>query len=121
MNVIRAVAVGDRLGGHLVQGHVDGTGTILARQPGDRWEVVTISLPGELARYVVPYPFGTTLVLSNGDVGLVVDCTDRVDPARRQRPLVRCSQNIRTGRREGLWEVDLASRTDLTVQSAIYA
>ncbi|EFQ23169.1 putative metal dependent phosphohydrolase [Aminomonas paucivorans DSM 12260] len=75
----------------------------------------------ELARYVVPYPFGTTLVLSNGDVGLVVDCTDRVDPARRQRPLVRCSQNIRTGRREGLWEVDLASRTDLTVQSAIYA
>ena len=53
VNLERAVAVGDRLGGHLVQGHVDGTGTILARQPGDRWEVVTISLPGELARYVV--------------------------------------------------------------------
>ena len=53
VNLERAVAVGDRLGGHIVQGHVDGTGTILARQPGDRWEVVTISLPGELARYVV--------------------------------------------------------------------
>ena len=53
VNLERAVAVGDRLGGHLVQGHVDGTGTILARQPGDRGEVVTISLPGELARYVV--------------------------------------------------------------------
>ena len=53
VNLERALAVGDRLGGHLVQGHVDGTGTILARQPGDRWEVVTISLPGELARYVV--------------------------------------------------------------------
>lgn len=53
VNLERAVAVGDRLGGHLVQGHVDGTGTILARQLGDRWEVVTISLPGELARYVV--------------------------------------------------------------------
>ena len=53
VNLERAVAVGDRLGGHLVQGHVDSTGTILARQPGDRWEVVTISLPGELARYVV--------------------------------------------------------------------
>ena len=74
----------------------------------------------ELIRYVVPYPFGTTLVLSNGDVGLVVDCTDRVNPARRQRPLVRCSQNIQTGRKEGLWEVDLATRTDLTVRSAIY-
>ena len=53
VNLERALAVGDRLGGHIVQGHVDGTGTILARQPGDRWEVVTISLPGELARYVV--------------------------------------------------------------------
>ena len=53
VNLERAVAVGDRLGGHIVQGHVAGTGTILARQPGDRWEVVTISLPGELARYVV--------------------------------------------------------------------
>lgn len=53
VNLERAVAVGDRLGGHLVQGHVDGTGTIFTDQPGDRWEVVTISLPGELARYVV--------------------------------------------------------------------
>ena len=53
VNLERALAVGDRLGGHIVQGHVDGTGTILARQLGDRWEVVTISLPGELARYVV--------------------------------------------------------------------
>ena len=53
VNLERALAVGDRLGGHIVQGHVDGTGTSLARQPGDRWEVVTISLPGELARYVV--------------------------------------------------------------------
>ena len=53
VNLERALAVGDRLGGHIVQGHVDGTGTMLARQPGDRWEVVTISLPGELARYVV--------------------------------------------------------------------
>ena len=53
VNLERAVAVGDRLGGHIVHGHVGGTGTILARQLGGRWEVVTISLPGELARYVV--------------------------------------------------------------------
>ena len=34
-----------RFGGHIVQGHVDGTATILERTPGDRWEVVTFSLP----------------------------------------------------------------------------
>lgn len=53
VNLERAMAATSRFGGHIVQGHVDGTGTILARQPGDRWEVVTISLPDSLARYVV--------------------------------------------------------------------
>src|SRR5439155_139470 len=42
-----------RLGGHLVQGHVDGVGVILAREPGDRWERVTVLLPPGLSRYVV--------------------------------------------------------------------
>ena len=42
-----------RLGGHLMQGHVDGVGRILARSPGDAWELVRIALPPELARYVV--------------------------------------------------------------------
>ena len=45
--------LGARLGGHLVQGHVDGVGTVLARTPGEHWEVVRIALPAELARYVV--------------------------------------------------------------------
>lgn len=49
----RAMAANGRFGGHVVQGHVDGTGTILSRRPGDDWEVVTISLPPQLARYVV--------------------------------------------------------------------
>jgi riboflavin synthase len=53
VNLERAAALGDRLGGHLVQGHVDGTGTILERRPAEHWEVVRISLPAELARYVV--------------------------------------------------------------------
>jgi riboflavin synthase len=43
----------DRLGGHLVQGHVDGTGTVISREPQEHWEVVAISLPADLARYVV--------------------------------------------------------------------
>jgi riboflavin synthase len=42
-----------RFGGHIVQGHVDGTGTVLERTPGEHWELVRISLPADLARYVV--------------------------------------------------------------------
>jgi riboflavin synthase len=53
VNLERPVRLADRLGGHLVQGHVDGTGVILSRDPGERWDVVAISLPAELARYVV--------------------------------------------------------------------
>ncbi|CAM2756863.1 riboflavin synthase [Skermania piniformis] len=53
VNLERAAALNSRLGGHLVQGHVDGTGAVLSRTPGDRWEVVRISLPDNLARYVV--------------------------------------------------------------------
>ncbi|GAA2513030.1 riboflavin synthase [Streptomyces gobitricini] len=53
VNLERPMAVGDRLGGHIVQGHVDGTGTILARTPSENWEIVKISLPAPLRRYVV--------------------------------------------------------------------
>jgi riboflavin synthase len=53
VNLERAAALGDRLGGHIVQGHVDGTGRILARTAADGWEVVRIELPATLARYVV--------------------------------------------------------------------
>jgi riboflavin synthase len=47
------VRLEDRLGGHLVQGHVDDTATIIRREPQQDWEVVRISLPPGLARYVV--------------------------------------------------------------------
>ncbi|GAA5053776.1 riboflavin synthase [Nocardia callitridis] len=53
VNLERAAALNSRLGGHLVQGHVDGTGAVLARTPSENWEVVRISLPDEIARYVV--------------------------------------------------------------------
>ena len=53
VNLERAVTAHTRLGGHLVQGHVDGVGQVLSRTPGDRWELVRLSLPPELARYVV--------------------------------------------------------------------
>ena len=53
VNLERAVRVCDRLGGHVVQGHVDGTGEILAVTPDEHWTVVRVSLPGGLGRYVV--------------------------------------------------------------------
>lgn len=53
VNLERAMAADGRFGGHIVQGHVDGTGSVLARTPGEKWEVVRFSLPADLARYVV--------------------------------------------------------------------
>ncbi len=54
VNLERAVTAGTRLGGHIVQGHVDGVATVLSRHPGGRSVEVRFSLPAELARYVVP-------------------------------------------------------------------
>jgi riboflavin synthase len=53
VNLERAMASGSRFGGHIVQGHVDGTSQILLRVPGDRWETVKFTLPSQLSRYVV--------------------------------------------------------------------
>ena len=53
VNLERSVRLEDRLGGHLVQGHTDGTGTVVSRDPQENWEVVRIGLPASLARYVV--------------------------------------------------------------------
>ena len=53
VNLERAVRVSDRLGGHVVQGHVDGTGQVLAVTPQEHWTVVRVALPAELERYVV--------------------------------------------------------------------
>ncbi|HEV7470343.1 MAG: riboflavin synthase, alpha subunit [Pseudonocardia sp.] len=53
VNLERALPAGGRLGGHIVQGHVDGVGTLLGRTPGERSDEVRFSLPAELSRYVV--------------------------------------------------------------------
>jgi riboflavin synthase len=52
VNLERAVRADGRLDGHIVQGHVDGTATVISRTPGEAWESVRFALPGELARYV---------------------------------------------------------------------
>ncbi|MFB2555197.1 riboflavin synthase [Herbiconiux liangxiaofengii] len=53
VNLERAARVGDRLGGHIVQGHVDGTAEVLAVTPGEAWSVLRFSLPDDLAALVV--------------------------------------------------------------------
>jgi riboflavin synthase len=53
VNLERSVRLADRLGGHLVQGHVDATATIVSRTPAAHWDQVRISLPGKISRYVV--------------------------------------------------------------------
>jgi riboflavin synthase len=53
VNLERSVRLADRLGGHLVQGHVDVTGTIISRSPAAHWDQVRISLPASISRYVV--------------------------------------------------------------------
>lgn len=53
VNLERPVTVQKRLGGHIVQGHVDGVGEVLKRSPSAHWELFEISLPGHLSRYLV--------------------------------------------------------------------
>ena len=53
VNLERAVTLQTRLGGHLVQGHVDGTGTVVRREHTPEWDIVEIAIPPALARYVV--------------------------------------------------------------------
>ncbi len=53
VNLERPMQLGGRLGGHLVQGHVDGVATIVSRSPGEHWDVVRIAIAPHLARYIV--------------------------------------------------------------------
>lgn len=53
VNLERPLRADGRFGGHVVQGHVDGVGVVVARVPGDRWEIVSIETDGALGRYIV--------------------------------------------------------------------
>jgi riboflavin synthase len=53
VNIEKAMPVGARLGGHIVQGHVDGIGHVVDVRPGEQWSVLRISLPADLAPLVV--------------------------------------------------------------------
>jgi riboflavin synthase len=53
VNLERAMRLGERLGGHLVQGHVDGLAQVVERRTDEAWQVIGFGLPDDLHRYVV--------------------------------------------------------------------
>ena len=75
VNLERAVKVGSRLDGHIVQGHVDGVATLLSRNPSEHWDVLRLSLPAQLQRFVVEKGSialnGTSLTVSGVGEGWV--------------------------------------------------
>jgi riboflavin synthase len=77
VNLERAARLDSRLGGHLVQGHVDGTGTVVSREPSEHWDLVRIEMPPQLSRYLVEK--GSITV---SGVSLTVVDVDPVDAAR---------------------------------------
>lgn len=54
VNLERAMRLGDRLGGHMVQGHVDGVARVTSRREDTNWQVIAFELPEDLRKYVVP-------------------------------------------------------------------
>ena len=93
VNLERAATPTTRLGGHLVQGHVDGVGTIASRTPGDAWDTVRFAVPPGLARYLVEKGSVTvdgvslTVVEAGPDwftVGLIPTTLDRTTLGRKQ-------------------------------------
>lgn len=77
VNLERSVTPATRLGGHVVQGHVDGVGTITARSPHDRYDDVRIGVPHELARFIA----GKGAVAVDGISLTVIDVVDTDDGA----------------------------------------
>lgn len=53
VNLERPVTMATRLGGHMVQGHVDGVAEVTKREPSENWEVVSIKPPKDLLKYIV--------------------------------------------------------------------
>jgi riboflavin synthase len=94
VNLERSVKLSDRLGGHLVQGHVDATGVIESRTVQQHWEVVRITLPPGIGRYVVEKGSitvdGTSLTVTevtddHFEVSLIPETLRRTTLGRKQR------------------------------------
>ena len=85
VNVERALAAHARLGGHIVQGHIDGTGEVLEVRPGAQWRVIRVGMPSALA----------PLVVDKGSIALqgVSLTVSAVSPSAKSRGSVMSSSN----------------------------
>jgi riboflavin synthase len=77
VNLELAAKMDMRMGGHIVQGHVDGTGTVLRLAPGEKWAEFVISVPVHLSKYVVPQG-SITLDGVSLTVGAIDDATNTI-------------------------------------------
>ena len=77
VNLELAAKMDMRMGGHIVQGHVDGTGTVLSLTPGEKWAEFVISVPVHLSKYVVPQG-SITLDGVSLTVGAIDDATNTI-------------------------------------------
>ena len=76
-NLELAAKMDMRMGGHIVQGHVDGTGTVVQLLPGEKWAQFDIKAPAHLTKYVVPQG-SITLDGVSLTVGSIDDATDTI-------------------------------------------
>ncbi len=111
VNLERAVRADARLDGHVVQGHVDGTGVVVSRTPGDAWETVRFGLPTDLARFVAEKGSiavdGVSLTVAGRRSGLVrgrAHSRRRCAPPRwgRGRPATRSTSRSTSSRSTSL-------------------
>ena len=77
VNLELAAKMDMRMGGHIVQGHVDGTGTVISLTPGDKWAEFVIAVPSHLTKYVVAQG-SITLDGVSLTVGAIDDAKDTI-------------------------------------------
>ena len=77
VNLELAAQMDMRMGGHIVQGHVDGTGTVISLTPGDKWAEFVIAVPSHLTKYVVAQG-SITLDGVSLTVGAIDDAKDTI-------------------------------------------
>lgn len=107
VNLERAVRVSDRLGGHLVQGHVDGVGSVAQRLPQGDWETFWFACPAELTRYMVPKG---SVAVDGVSLTLVDVGPDRFSIALIPHTLAQTSLGIRAVGASVNLEVDLVAK-----------
>ncbi len=118
VNLERAVTPQTRLGGHIVQGHVDGVGEVLSRTPSEHWEVIEVSLPPHLAQYLVDKG---SITVDGVSLTVVTAGTDRFSVSLIPETLARTTLGSRqVGDRVNLEADIIAKHVERLLLSGVY-